>query len=112
MSKNDQTVRVIFIEHDGTEHPVDAKVGSSLMQVAVNNLVPGIEADCGGLCACATCHGYVDASWRGQLGAPSQGESDLLRFASNAMPESRLTCQLQVNENLDGMVIRLPASQY
>lgn len=112
MSKTDKTVKVTFIQHDGTEYSVDAKVGSSVMQAAINNLVPGIEADCGGLCACATCHGYVDGAWVDRVPPKSRGESDLLQSAPSTAPESRLTCQLQVSESLDGMVIRLPASQY
>jgi 2Fe-2S ferredoxin len=112
MSKTDKTAKVIFIEHNGTEHCVDAKVGASVMQAAINNLVPGIEADCGGLCACATCHGYVDAAWLAKIPPKSQGEAELLQNAPSVHPESRLTCQIQVKEELDGIVIRLPASQY
>lgn len=112
MSTTDKTVKVIFIEHNGTEHCVDAKVGSSVMQAAINNLVPGVEADCGGLCACATCHGYVEQEWIGKVSQKSQGESDLLQSAPSTTSESRLTCQIRVSEELDGIVIRLPASQY
>jgi 2Fe-2S ferredoxin len=112
MSKNDKFAKVVFIEHNGTEHEVEAKVGSSLMQAAINNLVPGIEADCGGLCACATCHAYIDAAWIDKIPPRSQGESDLLASALRVRDESRLTCQVQVTEALAGMVIRLPESQY
>lgn len=110
--KTVKTVKVTFIEHNGTEHCVDAKVGSSLMQAAINNLVPGIEADCGGLCACATCHGFVDSGWLDKVPPRSQGETELLQNAPSTTQESRLSCQLQVTEALEGIVIRLPASQY
>jgi 2Fe-2S ferredoxin len=104
--------KIVFIEFNGTEHVVDAAPGTSIMQAAINNLVPGIEADCGGLCACATCHGYVDAAWADKLAPKSRGESDLLSNASNVRPESRLTCQIPIKPELDGIVIRLPQSQY
>jgi len=106
------TAKVIFIEHNGTRHEVEAKVGNSLMQAAINNLVPGIEADCGGLCACATCHAYVDAAWAGKIPPRTQGESDLLSSVASVRPESRLTCQIQVKPELDGIIVRLPESQY
>jgi ferredoxin, 2Fe-2S len=106
------TVKVIFIEHSGTRHEVEAKVGNSLMQAAINNLVPGIEADCGGLCACATCHAYVDAAWVDKIPPRTQGESDLLSNVASVRPESRLSCQVQIQAELDGIVVRLPESQY
>lgn len=112
MSKTDKTAHVIFIEHNGTEHRVEAKLGVSIMQAAINNLVPGIEADCGGLCACATCHGYVDVAWLDKIPPKTQGETELLQNAPSVTPQSRLTCQIQLKEDLDGIVVRLPASQY
>jgi len=104
--------KIVFIEHNGTEHVVDAAPGTSIMQAAINNLVPGIEADCGGLCACATCHGYVDPAWLDKIAPKSRGEADLLANAANVQPESRLTCQIPIKPELDGIVIRLPKSQY
>ncbi|OGB82075.1 MAG: (2Fe-2S)-binding protein [Burkholderiales bacterium RIFOXYC12_FULL_60_6] len=112
MSKITKTAKVVFIEHNGAEHVVDADIGGSLMQAAINNLVPGIEADCGGLCACATCHGYVDPAWMDKIPPKNRGETDLLVSAVNMHPESRLTCQIKVQEELDGIIVRLPASQY
>ena len=104
--------KIIFIEHNGTEHEVDAEPGISLMQAAINNLVPGIEADCGGLCACATCHGYVDPAWVDKLPPKTKGEADMLASVARGRPESRLTCQIQAQPELDGLVVRLPESQY
>ena len=104
--------RIIFIEHNGTEHAVDAAVGITVMQAAINDFVPGIEADCGGLCACATCHAYIDPAWAGKIPPKTRGEADLLASASHVTGESRLTCQIKVQPELDGIVIRLPESQY
>jgi len=104
--------KIVFIEHDGKEHVVDASPGTSIMQAAINNLVPGIEADCGGLCACATCHGYVDSAWLDKIAPKSRGEADLLANASNVQANSRLTCQIPIKPELEGIVIRLPKSQY
>lgn len=111
MSTADKTVKVNFIEHNGTVHSVQAGVGSSIMQAAVNNLVPGIDADCGGLCACATCHGFVDPEWLDRVSTKTSSEDELLQGIPSATPESRLTCQLQLTEEMDGIVVRLPESQ-
>jgi 2Fe-2S ferredoxin len=100
-----------FIEHNGTEHVVEADVGSSLMTAAVDNFVPGVLGDCGGSCACATCHGYIDNFWLGHLPPPDDDEHAMLPCALETLPNSRLLCQLQVTESLDGIVIRLPESQ-
>lgn len=112
MSTTNKTANIIFVEHDGTEHTVEAKIGVSIMQAAVNNLVPGIEADCGGLCACATCHGYIDPAWLDKVPAKTRVEAELLENAPSLKPESRLTCQINVTDELHGIVIRLPESQY
>lgn len=112
MTKIEKTVPVVFIEHNGIEHKVDAKVGASVMQAAVNNLIPGIEADCGGLCACATCHAYIDGAWSDKINPISSGESDLLSSAPRTNECSRLSCQIPVTEAMAGIVIRLPESQY
>jgi 2Fe-2S ferredoxin len=103
---------ITYIEHDGTEHAVDVKDGLSVMEGAVKNNVPGIDADCGGACACATCHVYVDEAWTERLGEQSDMEVSMLDFAENVAPSSRLSCQLKVSDALDGLVVRLPESQH
>lgn len=103
--------KIRFIEHDGTEHVVEGEVGNSLMQTARDNLVPGIIGDCGGNCSCATCHGYVDRAWLGKLPPQSEEEVMMLDGAMHLEHNSRLTCQLKVTPELDGIVIRLPISQ-
>lgn len=103
---------VTYIEDNGTEHKVDVDVGLSLMEGAVNNLVPGIDADCGGACACATCHVYVPAEWQGKTGDKSDMEETMLDFAEGVADGSRLACQIKVTEELDGIAIRLPVAQF
>ena len=104
--------KVTFIEHDGAEHIVDAADGVSLMEAAVRNNVPGIDADCGGACSCATCHVYVDEAWGEQAGTPSDNEAAMLEFAENTSPASRLSCQIRVSAALEGLIVRLPESQH
>ncbi len=104
--------RIIFVQPDGGEQPVDASVGQSVMQAAIGAMVPGIVADCGGACSCATCHGYVDEHWVSRVPAASPDELDMIDAGClDALPNSRLTCQIRVTEDLDGLVIRLPPSQ-
>lgn len=103
--------KIIFIEHSGMQHEVEAQVGDSVMQAAVNNMVPGIIADCGGNCSCATCHVYVDEAWRGHLPAPTKMESEMVECALEVRENSRLGCQLHVTPELDGLIVRLPESQ-
>lgn len=103
--------KVTYIEHNGTEHTVDAAVGKSLMQVAVDNMVPGILADCGGTCSCATCHAYIPPEWIDKLPEKGSDEAFMLEGALDVAPSSRLTCQLTMTEDLDGLVLRLPVSQ-
>ncbi len=103
--------RIVYIEHDGTEHVVEATVGTTVMQTAVDNLVPGIVGDCGGCCSCATCHGFVDVQWRERIPPASADEQLLLEGAVAVEPGSRLTCQIEVRADLDGMIVRLPKSQ-
>lgn len=100
-----------FIENNGTEHVVHAEIGQSAMQAAVNNMVPGIIADCGGSCSCATCHGYVDEAWLNHMPVAEQYELDMLSCAMDVKDNSRLTCQVHITPELDGLVIRLPQSQ-
>lgn len=105
---------VTYIEFNGTAHTVEVPVGTSLMRGAVDNNIAGIDADCGGECACATCHVYVDDKWLGVTGTPVPGsqEASMLSFAALAQPNSRLSCQIKVSEALDGLVVRLPEGQH
>jgi 2Fe-2S ferredoxin len=104
--------RITFIAPDGVERTVQAKSGDSLMQTAIKNAVPGIDADCGGACACATCHVFVDPSWVSRLGQMSAMEASMLDFAQSVRPNSRLSCQIEVTESLDGLVVCTPESQH
>lgn len=103
--------KITYVEHNGTRHDIDAEKGLSVMEVAVKNMVPGIDADCGGACACATCHVYVDADWAEKTGKPEAMEESMLDFASEQKETSRLSCQLTVNEELDGLIVHLPEFQ-
>jgi 2Fe-2S ferredoxin len=106
--------KVTYVEYNGTEHQVDIPVGTSVMRGAVDNNVPGIDADCGGECACATCHVYVDAAWLDKIGLPVTGsqEASMLSFAAVAQPDSRLSCQITMTEELDGLLVRMPEGQH
>ena len=104
--------KITYIEHDGTEHVVDVKNGLTVMEGAVKNNIPGIDADCGGACACATCHVYVDENFAAETGRPSAMEDSMLDFAENVEPNSRLSCQIKVSDALDGLVVRMPESQH
>ena len=104
--------RITFIEFDGTEHTVDAKVGVSVMEAAVRDDVPGIDADCGGACACATCHVYVEPEWIEKTGTSSPMENSMLDFAENVEENSRLSCQIKVTDEMDGLRVKMPESQH
>jgi ferredoxin, 2Fe-2S len=104
--------KITYVEHDGTEHTVEVKTGMSVMEGAIKNNVPGIDADCGGACACATCHVYVDAAFEGKTGEKSAMEESMLDFAENVEPNSRLSCQIKVSDDLEGLVVRMPESQH
>ena len=104
--------KIVYIEFDGTEHAVDVKNGNSVMEGAIKNNVPGIDADCGGACACATCHVYIEPEWREAAGDRSDMEESMLDFAENVQPNSRLSCQIKVTEALDGLVVKMPESQH
>lgn len=104
--------RVTFIEHNGRRHEVTAVAGLSLMRAAIDNNVPGIDADCGGQCACATCHVYVDPAWQGLTGARTTMEQEMLNFAAATEANSRLSCQIPVTEALDGLVVTMPEGQH
>ena len=104
--------KITFVEHDGKEVTVDAEVGMTVMEAAIKESVPGIEAECGGACACATCHVYVDEAWREATGEPSEMEEDMLDFAFNIQPNSRLSCQIKVTDTLDGLRVTTPEKQF
>jgi len=104
--------KITYIEHNGREHSVEVTLGLSVMRGAVDNNIPGIDADCGGECACATCHVYVDDAWRDKTGQPSQMEEDMLDFAFDVRDQSRLSCQIKLKPELDGLVVRVPAKQF
>jgi 2Fe-2S ferredoxin len=106
--------QVTYIEFDGTEHSIDVPTGTSVMRGAVDNNVPGIDADCGGECACATCHVYVDPAWLEKTGlpVPASQEASMLSFAAVAQPDSRLSCQITMTEDLAGLVVRMPEGQH
>jgi len=103
--------KITLIEYSGTSHSIDAEVGKSLMQNALDNGVPGIDADCGGACACGTCHVFVDEDWMSASGEPDAMEEAMLGMRPDRSEQSRLSCQIEVTEDLDGMVVRLPEFQ-
>jgi 2Fe-2S ferredoxin len=103
--------KITFISAAGAEQTVEAEIGSTVMENAIRNMVPGIEAECGGACACATCHVYVDDAWYAKVGAPEPMEEDMLDFAYDVRPTSRLSCQIKVTAALDGLVVRTPERQ-
>jgi 2Fe-2S ferredoxin len=101
-----------FIEFDGTEREISAENGESLMDSAVSNNVPGIDADCGGACACATCHVKIDSAWMEKVGPPNELEQDMLEMVDGYSEASRLACQIKIDDNLDGLVVNTPESQF
>ena len=103
--------KIIFLEHDDTEHVVPFEAGASLMQTAVDNGIPGIDADCGGSCACGTCHVIVDDEWFAHTGNSSADEQQMLDMTPEQAATSRLACQVECTEAMDGMVVRLPEFQ-
>lgn len=103
--------KITFITSDGVSHTVEAENGSTVMEAAIRNLVPGIEAECGGACACATCHVQVDENWIDVVGKPEPMEEDMLDFAYDVRPTSRLSCQIKVKDDLDGLIVRVPERQ-
>ncbi|MCB1691448.1 MAG: 2Fe-2S iron-sulfur cluster binding domain-containing protein [Pseudomonadales bacterium] len=104
--------KITFIEHNGTVHEVDVPVGTSIMQAAVSRGVPGIEGDCGGKCACATCHVYIPADWKEKCPPAEELEQAMLDFAVDVDERSRLGCQIEMSDELDGITIDLPERQY
>ena len=103
--------KITYIEHNGKTHIQEIPNGLSVMEGAVQNNIPGIDADCGGSCACATCHVYVDEKWFGKLKKKDDAEQDMLDMAFEPNKFSRLSCQITVNDDLDGMVVKMPSKQ-
>jgi ferredoxin, 2Fe-2S len=103
--------KITYIAHDGQQYEVEADIGTTVMENAVKNSVPGIEAECGGACACATCHVYVDDAWREKTGEPEIMEEDMLDFAFEPKESSRLSCQIKMSDELDGLVVLIPERQ-
>ena len=103
--------KITYIQPSGAEQTIEAKTGWSVMEGAVKNRIRGIDADCGGACACATCHVYVDEAWREKTGEPSPMEEDMLDFGYDVRENSRLSCQIKVSDDLDGLIVRTPERQ-
>lgn len=104
--------KIVFIQSDGTEKTVEGVVGENLMSLAVDNEVTGIDGDCGGCCSCATCHVYVDEAWVEKVGAPAADEESLLALNPDRESNSRLCCQIEVKDELDGLTVRVPEFQF
>jgi len=104
--------KITYIEHGGAEHHVEVPAGLSVMDGAKRYTIPGIDGDCSGACACGTCHVYVEQSWFDRLPPMDELERDMLDFAFDVQPNSRLSCQLKVDTALDGLIVRCPARQY
>ncbi len=104
--------KVTFIAFNGQHHTVDATAGLSLMRAAVDHNVPGIDGDCGGQCACATCHVFIDPAWAERTGARTRPEHQMLNFAAELRDSSRLACQITVTDALDGLVVAMPEGQH
>lgn len=104
--------KIIFKANDGTETEVEVREGVTLMQAAVSNGVPGVDAECGGALSCATCHVYVDEAWQDRIEPASAMEKDMLEFVIEPRANSRLSCQIKVTDELDGMIVHTPETQY
>jgi 2Fe-2S ferredoxin len=101
-----------FIQKDGTRQEVEGQNGMTVMEAAVKNMVPGIDADCGGACACATCHVYVEPDWMERVGSRNEMEEDMLDFAFDVRENSRLSCQIKITDALDGLTVKVPEKQF
>ena len=104
-------IRITYNDSEGNSRTVEAQQGSTVMETALREGIPGIEAECGGACACATCHVYVAQEWMEVVGKPEQMEEDMLDFAFEVRPNSRLSCQIKVTSALDGLVVTTPPRQ-
>ena len=103
--------KITYIEDNGKSHTLDVENGLTVMEGAIQNNIPGIDADCGGSCACATCHVYVDEKWFDKIPKKEKAEEDMLDMASEPNKFSRLTCQITVTDDLDGLVVKMPLKQ-
>lgn len=103
--------KIHFVDHKGETRTVEIENGATVMEAAIRNSVPGVEAECGGACACATCHVYVNEAWREKVGSPTPMEEDMLDFGFDVRPNSRLSCQIKVTDELDGLVVTTPERQ-
>ncbi len=103
--------KITFVAPNGERIETEAENGSTVMETAIMNGVPGIVAECGGACTCATCHVYIAEEWRETVGGPSMMEEDMLDFAFDVKDSSRLSCQIKVRDNLDGLVLHVPTRQ-
>jgi ferredoxin, 2Fe-2S len=104
--------KVKYIDYRGNVSELDGEAGQSVMRVAVDNSVYGIEADCGGACCCATCHVYVEPAWLDKIAPIGDAEAQMLEYATDSKPNSRLSCQIELTPELDGLVVHTPASQH
>jgi 2Fe-2S ferredoxin len=104
--------KITYVDSSGTERTVEGKNGMTVMETAIKHNVPGIDADCGGACACATCHVYVDPAFADKVGKPSAMEQSMLDFAENVRETSRLSCQIKIRDDLDGLKVTTPESQH
>ena len=104
--------KIKYIEFNGNEHEIEVSNGLTVMEGAIKNKIPGIDADCGGACACATCHVYVDNNWIEKLSPKDDSEEDMLDFAFEVKSNSRLSCQITVSDELDGLVVNMPEKQF
>lgn len=104
--------KITYIEFNGSEHTIEAGSGENVMTAAIKNLVPGIDADCGGACSCGTCHVFVDDAWLDKVGPPGEFEEPMLDLNPDRAANSRLSCQIDVTDELDGLVVRIPEFQF
>ena len=104
--------KITYIDASGNERTVEGKNGMTVMETAIKHNIPGIDADCGGACACATCHVYVDGAFADKVGKPSAMEQSMLDFAENVKETSRLSCQIKIRDDLDGLKVTTPESQH
>ena len=104
-------VKITYVEFDGTSHQAEVQDGTTVMEGAMNNDIPGIVAECGGCLSCATCHIYVDDEWVSATGEATRQESDMLENVMDRQENSRLSCQIEVESELDGLIVRLPELQ-
>lgn len=103
--------KINFVDSSGETRTVDVEDGATVMEAAIRNAIPGIEAECGGACACATCHVYIDEAWQEKVGGPSPMEEDMLDFGYDVRPNSRLSCQIKMTPELDGLTVSTPERQ-